>query len=191
MSGSKCCKICFSLRFIPLKCFLINLEPVLHCNHLTNAFKNFHQNLGMSCDVPTSLLCKNTSWPLEILSSTPTFPIWSSGHFCTTTHLNISLKILPSVWRCQWMHTIHLQAKTQWCSLKNLSESTSFSFWPSLVIWTATLFYFAPMPMTFFLLLTLPSKPLSPGEWTHWRIVSACNKPFFFLSKTGVLQNLH
>ena len=75
--------------------------------------QNFHQNLGMSCEVSTSLLCKNTFWPLEILSSTPTFPIWSSGHFCTTTHLNISLKILPSVWRCQWMHTIHLQAKTQ------------------------------------------------------------------------------
>ena len=46
----------------------------------------------MSCDVSTPLLCKNTFWPLEILSSTPTFPIWSSRHFCTTTHLNILQK---------------------------------------------------------------------------------------------------
>ena len=163
----------------------------MHCNHFTNAFKNFHQNLGMSCDVSTSLLCKNIFWPLEILSSTPTFPIWSSRHFCTTTHLKISLKILPSVWRCQLMHTIQLYEKTHCCSLKNLSESTSFSFWSSLVICTATLFYFALVPLSFFLLVVLPTKPLSPGEWTHWRILSACNETFFFLSKTVVLQNLH
>ena len=145
----------------------------------------------MSCDVSTSLLCKNTFRPLEILSSTPTFPIWSSRHFCTATYLNISLKTLPSVWRCQQMLTIQLHAKTQCCSLKNLSESTSFSFWSSLVICTATLFYFALVPMSFFLLVVLPTKPLSPGEWTHWRVLSACNKAFFFLSKTESLQNLH
>ena len=138
----------------------------------------------MSCDVPTSLLCKNIFWSLEILSSTPTFPIWSSRHFCTTTHLNISLKILPSVWRCQQMHIIQLHAKTQCCSLKNLSESTSFSFWSSLVICTATLFYFALVPMNFFLLVALPAKPLRPGDWTHWRIFSACNEALFLLSKT-------
>ena len=57
--------------------------------------------------------------------------------------------------------------------------------------YTATLIYFALVPMSFFLLVALPTKPLSPGEWTHWRILSACNETFFFLSKTGVLQNLH
>ena len=153
--------------------------------------ENFNQNLGMSCDVSTSLLCKSIFWSLEILSSTPTFAIWSSRHFCTTTHLNISLKILPSVWRCQWMPTIQLYAKTQWCSLKNLSESPSFAFWSNLVICTATLFYFALVPMTFFLLIALPAKPLSPGEWIHRRILSACNETIFLLSKTGVLQNFH
>ena len=107
------------------------------------------------------------------------------------TYLNISLKILPSVWRCQWMPTIQLYAKIQWCSLKNLSVSTSFSFWSSLVICTATLFYFALVHLSFFLLIVLPTKPLSPGDWTHWRILSACNGTFFFLSKTEVLQNLH
>ena len=161
------------------------LQPFGKC------IQNFHQNLGMSCDGSTSLLCKNTFWPLEILSSTPTFPIWSSRHFCTATHLNILLKILPSVWRCQWMYTIHLQAKTQWCSLKNLSGSTSFAFWSKLVICTATLFFFALVTLSFLLLVALPTKLLSPGDWAHWRFWSACSKPFCFLSKTGVLQNLH
>ena len=145
----------------------------------------------MSCDVSTSLLCKNTFWPLEILSSTPTFPIWSSGHFCTTTRLNISLKILPSVWRCQQMHIIQLHAKTQCCSLKNLSESSSFPFWSSLVICTATPFYFALIPLSFFLPIVLPTKLLSPGDWTHWSIFSACNDSLQFLPKTGFLKNLH
>ena len=68
------------------------------------------------------------------------------------------------------MHVIQLNAKTQCCSLENLSESTSFSFWSSLVICTATLFYFALVILSFFLLVALPTKPLSPGEWTHWSI---------------------
>ena len=138
----------------------------------------------MSCEISTSLLCKNICMLLEILSSTSTFQIWSSRHFYTATYLIISLKILPSVQRCQQMHTIQLRAKIQCCSLKYLSESPSFSFWSSLVICTATLFYFALVSMSFFLLVALPAKPLSPGEWSHWRILSACNEPFFFLSKT-------
>ena len=129
----------------------------------------------MSCEVSTSLLCKNIFWLLEILSSTSIFQIWSSRYFCTTTYLNILLKILPSVWWCQEMHIIQLHAKTQCCSLKNLSESTSSSFWSSLVICTATLFYFALVPMSFFLLIVLPTKLLSPGDWTHWHIFGACN----------------
>ena len=145
----------------------------------------------MSCDGSTSLLCKNTFLPLEILSPSPTFPIWSSRHFCTATLLNISLKILPSVWRCQWMHTIHLQAKTQCCSLENLSGSASFAFWSNLVICTATIFFLALVTLGFFLLVALSTKLLSPGDCAHWRFWNACFKPFFFLSKTRVLQNLH
>ena len=163
----------------------------MHCNHLINAFKISTKIWGCHVMFFTPLLCKNTFWPLEILSSTPTFPIWSSRHFCTATYLNISLKIIPSVWRCQWMHTTQLYAKTQCCYLENLSESTSFSFWSKLVIYTATLFYFALVTLSFFLLVDLRTKPLSPGEWTHWRILSACNETFFSLSKTVVLQNLH
>ena len=96
-----------------------------------------------------------------------------------------------SVWRWQWMHTIHLQAKTQWCSLENLSGSTSFAFWSNLVICTATIFFLALMTLSFLLLEALPTKLLSPGDWAHWGFWSACSKPLFFLPKTGVLQNLH
>ena len=40
ISGFKCCKIYFPQSFISLKWFLLHLEPVLHYNHFTNAFKN-------------------------------------------------------------------------------------------------------------------------------------------------------
>ena len=73
---------------------------------------------------------------------------------------------------------------------EKLRESSSSSFCFILVICTATLFYFALVPMSFFLLVDHPAKPLSPGEWTHWRILSSCNKSFFFLSKTESLQKL-
>ena len=145
----------------------------------------------MSCDVSTSLLCKNIFWSLEILSSTPNFQIWSSRYFCTTTYLNIPLKILPSVWRCQQMHIIQLYAKTHECSLKNLSKSSSFALWSSLAFSTATLIYFALVPMSFFLLVVLPTKPLSPGEWTHWSIFGSCNYSLQFLPRFGFLKNLH
>ena len=114
----------------------------------------------MSCDVSTSLLCKNILWLLEILSSTSTFQIWSSRHFCTTTYLNISLKILPNVWRCQWMHIIQLYAKTHECSLKNLRKPSSFALWSSLAFSTATLFLFALLPMILFPAYSPPCKTL-------------------------------
>ena len=169
----------------------MNLESLLQSNHLINAFKNFTKIWGCHVMFPHHFYAKISYGHFVILSSTSTFQIWSSRYFCTTTYLNIPLKILPSVWRCQQMHIIQLHAKTQCCYLKNLSESTSFSFWSSLVICTATLFYFTLVPMSFFLLVALPTKPLSPGEWTHWRILSACNETIFLLSKTGVWQNLH
>ena len=75
--------------------------------------------------------------------------------------------------------------------MENLSGSTSFAFWSKLVICTATIFFLALMTLSFFLLVALPTKLLSPGDWAHWRFSSACSKPFFFLPKTGVLQNLH
>ena len=73
------------------------------------------------------------------------------------------------------MNIIQLYAKTHECSLKNLSKSSSFALWSSLAFSTATLIYFALVPMSFFLLVVLHTKPLSPGEWTHWSIFSPCN----------------
>ena len=124
----------------------------------------------MSCEIYTSPLCKNILWSLEILSSTSIFQIWSSKYFCTTTYLNILLKILPSVWRFQWMLIIQLHAKTQCCSLKNLSESSSSSFCPSLVICTATPFYFALVPLSLLPTYsppyqTLKSRRMDPLEY--------------------------
>ena len=145
----------------------------------------------MTCDVSTSLLCKNIFWSLEILSSTPNFQIWSSRYFCTTTYLNISLKILPCVGRCQQMHIIQLYAKTHWCSLKNLRKSSSSSFWSSLVICTATIFYLALVALGLILLVDHSTKPLSPGDWTHWSTFSPCNNSLQFLPKMGFLKNLH
>ena len=86
---------------------------------------------------------------------------------------------------------MQLYAKTLLCSLKNLSESTSFSFWPSWEFSTATLIYLDLVTMSFFLLIAHPAKPLSPREWTHWRIFRACISAFFFLSRIGFLKNLH
>ena len=52
----------------------------------------------MSCDAPRSLLCNNKIISLLILSVTHVFLLWSSGHFCTTTQLNISLEPPPKLW---------------------------------------------------------------------------------------------
>ena len=75
--------------------------------------------------------------------------------------------------------------------MKYLSESTSFPFWPSWMFSTASLFNFALVTMSFLLLVVHHTKPLSPEEWTHWRILSACNYALFFLSRISFLTNLH
>ena len=89
------------------------------------------------------------------------------------------------------MHIIQLYAKTHWCSLKNLSKSSSSSFGSSLVFCTATMFYLAILPLIFLLLIDQPTKPLSPGDWTHWSIFGPCNNALHFVSRTEDLQNLH
>ena len=81
--------------------FFINLVPLVHCNHLINAFKIFTKIWGCHVMFPHHFYAKISFSHLEILSPTPNFQIWSSRYFCTTTYLNISLKILPSVWRWQ------------------------------------------------------------------------------------------
>ena len=58
ISGSKCCKIYFPQSFIPLKWFLLHLEPVLHYNLFTNAFKNSTKIWGCHVMVPHHFYAK-------------------------------------------------------------------------------------------------------------------------------------
>ena len=74
--------------------------------------------------------------------------------------------------------------------MENLSKTSSFALWSSLAFSTATLIYFALVPMSFFLLVVLPTKPLNPGEWTHWSIFGPWNYALYFLSSIGFLKNL-
>jgi hypothetical protein len=60
-----------------------------------------------------------------------------------------------------------------------------------LVFCTATIFYLALVALGFFLLEVHPTKPLSPGDWTHWNIFDTCNNGIYFLSRSGFLKNLH
>mgnify|MGYP005815996641 CR=1 FL=1 len=68
------------------------------------------------------------------------------------------------------MHIIQLHAKTHECSLKDLSKSSSFALWSSLAFSTATLIYFALVPMILFpayrtLYPTLKSRRVDPLEY--------------------------
>ena len=92
---------------------------------------------------------------------------------------------------CQWQHAIQVYAKTQSCSLENLSKSTSFSFWTRLVFSTATPFFPAQVTLCFLMLVVNPAKPLSPGACTLWNTFGPCNDVIYSLSRIIVLQNLH
>ena len=145
----------------------------------------------MSCDVFKSLLCKNIFCSLEILSSTPSFQIWSSGQFCTTTYLNISLKLPPKLWDVNRSILFNFMQKPSYVLWKIWVNQPHFHSGPTWWFVLQPYFNLLLYPWFFFLLIDHPTKPLSPGEWTHWRILSACNEAFFFLSKTEDLQNLH
>ena len=89
------------------------------------------------------------------------------------------------------MYITHVYAKIQLGSLKNLSNPSSFAFWSSLAVCTATHLYFALLPLGFFLLLENPTKPLSPGDQPHWGDLNTCNNGLYVLSRIEDLQNLH
>ena len=145
----------------------------------------------MSCDVFKSLLCKNIFCSLEILSSTTSFQIWSSGQFCTTTYLNISLKLPQKLWDVNRSILFIFMQKPTCVLWKIWVNHPHFHSGPTWWFVLQPYFNLLLYPWLFFLLIDRPAKPLSPGEWTHWRILSACNHAFFFLSKTEDLQNLH
>ena len=181
----------FFPSFVLLKWFFISFGASFTLQPFDKCIKKFHQNLGMTYDLPKSLLCKNMFCSLEILSSTPIFQIWSSGQFCTTTYLNISLKLPPKfgeVSRSILSTFMQKNSCVLWKFWMNQPNSHSGPTWGFVL---QPYFYLLFCPWFFFILEVLPTKPLSPGEWPLWRILSACNETSFFLSKTVVLQNLH
>ena len=145
----------------------------------------------MSCDVPTSLLCNNI---FQSFGDFVLYPKFSKLVQFVIQHYNLfkyAFKNFTKVGRCQQKYMIHLYAKTHSCSLKNLSKTSSCSVWSSLVFCTATIFYLALVALGFVLIEVHSTKPLSPGDWTHWSIFGPCNNALYFLSRFGFLKNLH
>ena len=163
----------------------------MHYNPLIDLFKNPTKIWGWHVMFLDHFCAKIPFSHLEILSFSPSFQIWSSLHFCTTTYLNISLKLPPK--------------------LGDVSRSILFNFMqkPTGVLWkiwakhplllSGPVWYFLLQPYFnlpfypwfFFLLIDHSTKPLSPGDWTHWSIFGPCNNALFILSRFGFLKNLH
>ena len=89
------------------------------------------------------------------------------------------------------MHITHDYAKIHLGSLKILSKPSSFAFWCSWAVWTATLFHFALIPLEFCLLLFLHTKLLSPRDQTQTHLSSPPKPPLQFLSRIRFWQKLH
>ena len=85
---------------------------------------------------------------------------------------NLMQKPIDVLWKF-WVNQPHLHSGPTW----------GFVLQPYFYL----LFY----PWLFFLLVVVPTKPLSPRDWTHWSIFGTWYHALFFLSKTEVLQNLH
>ena len=145
----------------------------------------------MSCDVFKSILCKNIFHSLIILSPTLNFSSLVQSAFCTTTYLYIHLKLLPKLREVSRSLLSLFVQKTNYVLWKIWVNQLHLHSGPTCWFVQQPCFCLLFSPWSFLLLVALPSKALSPGEWTHWRFLSACYKPFFFLSKTVVLQNLH
>ena len=72
-------------------CLLLSVQKWFSQKLALSSFQSWPTNL-------TTLFCIQRDYDLEILSFSPSFQIWSSLHFCTTTYLNISLKLPPKLW---------------------------------------------------------------------------------------------
>ena len=145
----------------------------------------------MSCDVFKTLLCKSIFHSLNILSSTPNFSSLVQSAFCTTTYLNISLKLLPKFWDVNRSILINFLQKPSVVLWKNWVNQPRFHSGPTW--WIVLQLYIDLLLLLWFLflLVALPAKTLSPRDWTHWRILSTGNDALFFLSRIGFLKNLH
>ena len=151
------------------------MEPLLHCNPLINLFKNSTKIWGWHVMSLNHFYAKTTLKHLGILSSTPSFQIWSSLHFCTTTYLNISLKLTPKfgdVSRSILFNFMQKPTGVLWKIWAKHPVLLSGSVWYFLL---QPYFNLPFYPWLFFLLIDHSTKPLSPGDWTHWCIFGPCN----------------
>ena len=143
--------------------------------------------MEISCDVSKSLLCNNIFHSLDILSSTPSFQIWSSGQFYTTTYLNISLKLLPKLGEVSRSLLFHFVQKPIYILWKIWVNQPHLHSGPTG--WFVQQPYFCLLfnPWFFLLLVVLHVKPLSPGACTIWIIFGSWNNAIYFLSRIEVL----
>ena len=138
-----------------------------------------------------TLLCKNIFHYLDILSSTPSFQIWSRGQFCTTTYLNISLKLIPKLREVSRSLLFHFVQKPIYDLSKIWVKQPHLHSGPTW--WFVQQPYFCLLfsPRFFSLLVVLHAKLLSPGACNHWHIFGSWNNAIHILSRFEVLQNLH
>ena len=141
----------------------------------------------MSCDVFKSLLCKNIFHSLNILSPTLNFSSLVQSAFCTTTYLNIHLKLLPKLREVSRSLLSLFVQKPNYVLWKIWVNQPHFHSGPTW--WFVQQPYFCLLfnPWFFILLAVLHVKPLSPGACTHWINFGSWNNVIYFLSRIGVL----
>ena len=111
--------------------------------------------------------------------------------FCTATHLNISLKLLPKLGEVSRSILFHFVQKSRVVLWKYWVNQPHFHSGPTWWFVQQPYFYLLFNPWLFLLLVVLHVKPLSPGACTFWIIFGSWNNVIYFLSRIVVLQNLH
>ena len=163
----------------------------MHCNPFIYSFKNPTKIWGWHVMFLDHFCAKISFSHFEILSFSPSFQIWSSLHFCTATYLNISLKLPPKlgdVSRSILFIFVQKPTNVLWKIWAKHPLLLSGPDWPFLLQLQFLLLY---CPWFFFLLIVHPTKPLSPGDWTHWNIFCPWNNVIYSLSRIEILLNLH
>ena len=141
----------------------------------------------MSCDVFKSLLCKNIFHSWNILSPALNFSSLVQSTFCTTTYLNISLKLLPKLREVSRSLLFHFVQKPIYVLWKIWVNQPHLHSGPTGWFVQQPYFCFLFNPWLFLLLVVPHVKPLSPGACTFWIIFGAWNNVIYFQSRIKVL----
>ena len=144
-------------------------DPLLHCNPFINLFK-----------IPTKI------WGYHVM-----FLNLVKFQFCTTTYLNISLKLPPKLGDVSGSILFIFMQKPSYVLWKIWVNQPHFHSGPTWWFVLQPYFNLLLYPWFLFLLMDHPAKPLRPGEWTHWSMFGPCNDAIYLLSRTEDLQNLH